>query len=85
MCRNRPDALNLVGRDGYSQSRTADEQGAVAFARGDQLGGCGGDVWVGGGLVFGVVGDANVRDGSDARVGGEVGFDFVFVVDAGVL
>lgn len=42
-------------------------------------------MWVGFGFVFGVVGDADVDDGSDTGVGGEVGFDFVFVVDTGVL
>lgn len=42
-------------------------------------------MWVGGCFVFGIVGDADVDNGTDARVGGEVRFDFVFVVDAGIL
>lgn len=76
-------SLDLVRGDGDAEARSADEQGAVDGAVGDELGGGGGAVRVGGFVGAGV--GADVGDGEDAGVGFEVGFDGVFVGYAGVL
>jgi hypothetical protein len=78
--RHGPDALDLVGRDGDAKPRPADQQRPVALPGGDEFRCRCRDVRVGR-----VVVGADVDDRGDARVGGEVGFDLVLVVDARVL
>lgn len=77
---NGTNPLDLVSRDGHPQSGAADQQRPVAFAGCDELGGGGGNVWVGG-LVIGT----DVDDRDYAGIGSEVGLDFVLVGYAGVL
>lgn len=83
MRRNRPDALDLIGRDGDAQAGAADEQRAVGFAFGDEAsGGCSPERI--GRLVRGFVG-SYVDDFAYTGVAFKVLLDCVFVADAGVL
>lgn len=83
MRRHRPYPRNLVRRDRNAQTRTADQQSAVAFPGEDQAAGGDGDVRVG--CFVGAEGDADVVDGGDEGAGGEVGFESFFVGEAGVV
>lgn len=75
--RHGPYALDLVRRDGDAEARAADQERAVDFALGHELG-CGrGPVRVGCLVVCRQA--AYVGYGFDAWVGFEVGFDLIFV------
>ncbi|KAL7774120.1 hypothetical protein CFE70_005030 [Pyrenophora teres f. teres 0-1] len=81
--RDGADAGDLVCGNGDPEACSADEEGAVGLARGDELGGCDGNVGVCC-FVCGF-GHADVGDGGDEGRGREVGFERVFVADAGVV
>ena len=70
MRRHRPYPGDFVGGDGDTQPRAADQERAVDFALEDEFGGGDGDVRVEGFVC--VVRDADVGDGGDEGVGGEV-------------
>ncbi len=80
MRRHRPDALDLVGRDGHPEPRPADEQRPVAFPRRHQLGRRRRDV-----RVCRVVVRPDVHYRDHPPVCREVGLDLVLVADAGFL
>lgn len=77
------DALDLVGRNGNTKTSSADHQGAIGFALGDEAGGGSGAGWVRSLVVAGV--RADVDDFSDARVGFEVGLNLVLVAETCLL
>lgn len=77
------DAGNLVGRDGDSQTGTADEEATVSLAFADELGSLDGGMRVGG-LVGGRV-DTHVDDGFNEVALLEVSLDGVFVGNTGLV
>lgn len=74
---------DLVGADGHPEASPTDQQRSIAVARGNELGCCRRAVRVRRLVVFPFA--TNVRNGLDARVGREIGFDGFFVRNAGVL
>ncbi len=83
MRRHCPYARYFVGGDGNAEPGSAYQERAIGFAGEDELGGIDGDVGVGGFVL--VVDDADVDDFYDSGVLFEVGFDGVFVGEAGVI
>ena len=80
--RHCPHSGHFVCTDRHAEARPADQHRAVRFSGGDQPRCCDGVV-----RLCGLVGGrerADVADGGDARVGGQVGGDGVFVGEAGV-
>lgn len=76
-------ARDFVRGYGYAEPGSADQEGAIGFAGEDEVGGVDGDVGVGS-FVF-VVDDADVDHFGDPGVFFQVGFDGVFVGEAGVI
>jgi len=79
VCGDGSDARDLVGRDGDSETRAADQDAALGLAVFDRFGHVDGNVRVGG-AVFAFE-DAEIRDGEDAGVFLEVRFDGVLVLE----